>query len=103
MSSNEIENILGYSDDKEILFTVLSADRIEEAIKMHEISFYAYEPICNSFEIASNPVSVREFNQFTRLIAEEGISVVAIDLKSNKVAGASFNKLQVIVKFFYHI
>lgn len=44
----------------------------------------------------SNPVACEELVKLVELTAEDGVSLIAIDEETNKIVGASFNKLQML-------
>ncbi|KAJ3657145.1 hypothetical protein Zmor_016170 [Zophobas morio] len=73
----------------------LTADYLEEATKMLETSFYPQENVCMVLGISEDPEAVRELRDLTNAAAKDGISVIAIDKKTNKVVGTAFNKIQV--------
>ncbi|XP_063914511.1 uncharacterized protein LOC135130957 [Zophobas morio] len=73
----------------------LTADYLEEVTKMLETSFYPQENVCMVLGISEDPEAVRELRDLTNAAAKDGISVIAIDKKTNKVVGTAFNKIQV--------
>ncbi|KAL1497080.1 hypothetical protein ABEB36_008099 [Hypothenemus hampei] len=57
-------------------------------------SFYMEEVICQAYNMHNQPESFPEMDFLLVRAALDGVSVVAIDKESGKVAGAAFNKLE---------
>lgn len=61
-------------------------------------SFFQHENVCTAMELYKNPEAIKELVKLAEEAAKDGVSLVAIDKKNDRVAGALFNKLQVTKK-----
>jgi len=59
-------------------------------------SFYVNETVSKVTGIANSDKAMKQFDSLLTLIAEDGISVVAIEVESDTVVGVALNKIQVI-------
>ncbi|KAJ8716219.1 hypothetical protein PYW08_013504 [Mythimna loreyi] len=72
----------------------LSAATIPGALKLMKEHFFQDEPVCNGTEVNKNPLAIEELLELCADAALDGLSLVAIDVKSGEVVSAIFNKLQ---------
>lgn len=59
-------------------------------------SFIINENVCKAIGLAQSDKATQQFENLVRLIAEDGVSLVAIEMESDTVVGAAINKIQVI-------
>lgn len=64
-------------------------------MEVMEKSFFIDEKVCIAVDLANNPGAIKELSELALRAANDGLSLVAVDKRTGKVAGASFNKLQV--------
>lgn len=88
-----------FSPDGNIIYQQITKKYLQEALDLMQNSFFLHENVCTSMELYKNPEAIIELVELAEAAAEDGVSLVAIDRKNNKVAGALFNKLQVIKNF----
>lgn len=60
-----------------------------------EKNFYPYENICRTIQVSKDAPALIELRELKRITAADGVSIIAIDKKTKRIAGAAFNKLQV--------
>lgn len=78
----------------------MTSDLIDEAVNVLHRSFFINEPVCRATEIniPNNPNSMQakeDLSQLCRIVAQDGVSLIARDISSNKVVSVAFNKVQV--------
>nr|CAI5863514.1 unnamed protein product [Callosobruchus analis] len=73
----------------------LPQERIQEGLEVLEAGFYPHESVCRALGIASAAEAVDDLNRLCVGVAKDGVSMIAVDKTTNKVAGVAFNKLQV--------
>nr|CAI5863512.1 unnamed protein product [Callosobruchus analis] len=76
----------------------LPQERIQEGLEVLEAGFYPHESVCRALGIASAAEAVDDLNRLCVGVAKDGVSMIAVDKTTNKVAGVAFNKLQVYPK-----
>jgi hypothetical protein len=54
------------------------------------------EAVCKVAGIAQSEKASQQFENLIKLVAEDGISVIAVEVDSDTVVGAAMNKIQVI-------
>lgn len=86
---------LGTSDDGTISYVRLSSDRLEEVLKILEDHFYPHECVSIGSNVTKNPKAVQELNLLAAECIQDGVSIAAVDTKSNTIIGVSVNKIQV--------
>lgn len=59
-------------------------------------SFFIDEKVCIAVDLAKDPGAIKELGELAMRAANDGLSLVAVDKQTGKVAGASFNKVQVL-------
>lgn len=69
----------------------------EETLKLWKKSFLPDENVYTCVEINENPESIKEMERLFELTAQHGVSVVAIDTKTNAVVGAALSRIEVSV------
>ncbi|XP_053969505.1 uncharacterized protein LOC128871631 [Anastrepha ludens] len=71
---------------------------LEEALQVLDKSFFLYENVCKACQIdlPENAQARNELRELCRIAAEDGVSLVAKDVKSGQIMGVSFNKIQYI-------
>lgn len=84
----------------EIEYVKLTPEDVEEAVDALNISFFVNESVCRASEIniPKNPDSIqarKDLSELCRIVAKDGVSLVAKHIPSNKIVGVAFNKVQV--------
>ncbi|KAM0729249.1 hypothetical protein ACS0PU_004603 [Formica fusca] len=85
----------GSTEDGRIEFESLTDETLEGALNVMRKSFFAYESVSKAVDLNSEPGACEEIEELCLNAAKDGVSVVAIDITSNKVVGVCFNKIQV--------
>ncbi|KAJ3657149.1 hypothetical protein Zmor_016174 [Zophobas morio] len=74
---------------------LLTSAYLEEALRFIETAFYPHENICKTMEITKDPEALVELRELTTSAAKDGVTLIAVDKRSNKIVGVAFNKIQV--------
>ncbi|XP_056644318.1 uncharacterized protein LOC130450137 [Diorhabda sublineata] len=82
------------SEDDSIEYMALTADYLEGALGVLRKSFYRQEAASVAVGIAKDDEAMDEIDDFVKTVAKEGVSLIALDKKTNAVCGVAFNKLQ---------
>ncbi|KAL2726713.1 uncharacterized protein V1478_006991 [Vespula squamosa] len=85
----------GSTDDGAIEFESLTNDTLSGALDVIRKSFFIGENVCKGVELITEPGAADELIELCLNAAKDGVSVVAIDVKTGEVVGALFNKIQV--------
>ena len=90
----------GFSNDGEIEYIQLNAHYLDDAVDMLYRSFFLNESVCRASEIdvPNNPDSLQgrnELAELCRVTAQDGVTVVARHVPTDKIVGVAFNKIQV--------
>lgn len=85
----------GSTEDGDIEFESLTNDTLSGALDVIRKSFFTRENVCKGVELIKEPGAADELIELCLNAAKDGVSVVAIDVKSGEVVGALFNKIQV--------
>lgn len=91
-----------YSHNETISYVLLPIERLNDSLKVLEQGFYPYECVSICTEVAKNPKAVAELNELSKECIKDGISIVAIDSKTNQIIGVSINKIQVSRPYILH-
>ncbi|CAD6244912.1 GSCOCG00013528001-RA-CDS [Cotesia congregata] len=83
----------GSTEDGAIEFESLTSTTLEGALNVIRESFFPEESVCLGCDIQSEPGASEELEQLCMYTAKDGVSVVAIDVKTMEVVGVAFNKL----------
>uniref|UniRef100_A0A0C9R5F0 Lin-49_2 protein n=3 Tax=Fopius arisanus TaxID=64838 RepID=A0A0C9R5F0_9HYME len=84
----------GSTEDGAIEFESMTTETLPGALEVIKESFFTDENTCRGVEILSEPGASSELEDLCLNAAQDGVSVVAIDVATGKVVGASFNKIQ---------
>lgn len=68
---------------------------------MHK-SFYINENVCVALGLPDRPECFVEMDKLVSWVAEDGISIVAVEKATGKVAGVAFNKLHVCDEHIFY-
>ncbi|XP_033327514.1 arylalkylamine N-acetyltransferase 1 isoform X2 [Megalopta genalis] len=85
----------GSIEDGAIEFESLTDETLEGALEVIRKSFFIYENVCKGVALMSEPGAAEELEELCLDAAKDGVSVVAIDVKSREVIGVAFNKIQI--------
>ncbi|KAL5274145.1 hypothetical protein ACFFRR_000730 [Megaselia abdita] len=91
----------GFSNNDEIEYLKLTPELTEEAVDVLNRSFLINESVCKASEIniPNNPDSIqarKDLSELCRIVARDGVSLVAKHVPSNKIVSVAFNKVQFI-------
>lgn len=70
----------------------MTPEDTDEAVEVLSRSFFINESVCN------NPDSIqarKDLSELCRIVAEDGVSLVAKHIPTNKIVSVAFNKVQV--------
>ena len=87
--------VWGKSDDGRFKFETLSAKYLSQVIDCYRKSFYVNESISIVTQIATTEKGCQQFDELLIEIAQDGASVVGIEVATDRVVGAAINKLEV--------
>lgn len=82
-------------EDDNIIYKSLTSEYLEEALANIKDSFFIHENVCSTLEVSKEPGASDELLLLCRNAAKCGVSLVATDKITNKVAGVSFNQIQI--------
>jgi len=88
--------VWGRTADKKFKFLSLSAKYLPEALSIYRDSFFLHEAVHKVAGIAQSDKASRQVLRFFEVIAQHGVSVVAVEEDTDKVVGAALNRIQVI-------
>ncbi|XP_076384135.1 uncharacterized protein LOC143261998 [Megalopta genalis] len=86
----------GSIEGGEIEFESLTEDTLEGALQVIRKSFFPNESICKAVNLISAPCSVRALEELCVEIAKDGVSIVAVDVKTEEVVGVVLNKIKIL-------
>ncbi|XP_076384072.1 uncharacterized protein LOC143262726 [Megalopta genalis] len=86
----------GSIEGGEIEFESLTEDTLEGALQVIRKSFFPNESICKAVNLISAPCSVRALEELCVEIAKDGVSIVAVDVKTGEVVGVVLNKIKIL-------
>nr|XP_023018292.1 uncharacterized protein LOC111507238 [Leptinotarsa decemlineata] len=83
------------SEDGTIDFISLTTEYLEESLEILKNSFIASEYVSVAIGLPGNDAAILELKDLALRIVFDGVSVIAVDRKTNKVCGIAFNKIEV--------
>jgi hypothetical protein len=83
------------SPDNRFRWETLSAKYLPGALSVLKTSFFRNETICKVVGLAQTEKGSRQFEDLVKLVIENGVSVVAVEVESDTVAGVAVNRIQV--------
>ena len=81
-----------------IEFESLTTETLKPGLDLIRDFFFRDEVISKCVNVYNNSAAAEELLELCVQAAKDGVSVVAIDVSNNEVAGVAFNKIQVRVK-----
>jgi len=88
--------VWGRTADNKFKFLSLSAKYLPGALSIYRDSFFPNEAIHKAIGIAQSDKASRQVLSVFELVAQNGVSVVAVEEDTDKVVGAAINRIQVI-------
>ena len=88
--------VWGRTADKKFKFLSLSAKYLPGALSLYGDSFFVNEAIHKVTGIAQSDKASRQVLSLFEVVAQNGVSVVAVEEDTDKVVGAAINRIQVI-------
>ncbi|CAH0753015.1 unnamed protein product [Bemisia tabaci] len=92
----EKDGLLGESRDGTIVYKRLptAGPTLDTAIRVLNEAFYPEEPLCRALQVTQSPQAICDLDALFLGMAQDYLSVVALDAMSHKVVGVCFNKLE---------
>ncbi|XP_045470315.1 uncharacterized protein LOC123677686 [Harmonia axyridis] len=81
------------SDNGDIEIISLTEKYLNESLELLQNVFFTEEFTATACGVPNDPEAKKEWGEICLAVANEGVSVVAIDRKKDKVAAVAFNKL----------
>lgn len=81
------------SDDGKIQYLSLTNDRLDELLDIFRKYYFSQENFCKVGGVGNNVEAIQECEQLIIDGAKQGVSLIAIDRNSNKIVGATINKI----------
>ncbi|XP_076384358.1 uncharacterized protein LOC143262692 [Megalopta genalis] len=81
----------------EIEFESLTENTLEGALEVIRKSFFPNESICKGINLLSDPCSVKALEEVCLAVTRDGVSLVAIEVKTQKVAIIGLLKLVILL------
>jgi hypothetical protein len=88
--------VWGRSPDDRFKWETLSAKYLPGALSVINTSFVTNETICTVVGLAHSDKGSRQFEDLIKLVVQNGVSVVAVEVDSDTVVGVAVNRIQVI-------
>jgi len=88
--------VWGRTEDKKFKFLSLSAKYLPGALSIYKDTFIVNEAIHKVIGIAQSDKASRQVLSLFEVVAQNGVSVVAVEEDTDKVVGAAINRIQVI-------
>ena len=88
--------VWGRTEDNKFKFISLSAKHLPGALSIYRDSFFVNEAIHKVTGIAQSDKASRQMLSLVEVVAQNGVSVVAVEEDTDKVVGAAINRIQVI-------
>ncbi|KAH1013959.1 hypothetical protein HUJ04_002873 [Dendroctonus ponderosae] len=92
------KSIWSTSEDGSIEYLQITEGLLQESLEAMHRSFYINENVCVALGLPDRPECFPEMDKLVTWVAEDGISIAAVDKATGKVAGVAFNKLHVCVE-----
>ncbi|ERL95221.1 uncharacterized protein LOC109535764 isoform X1 [Dendroctonus ponderosae] len=92
------KTIWSTSEDGSIEYVQITEGLLQESLEAMHRSFYINENVCVALGLPDRPECFPEMDKLVSWVAEDGISIAAVDKATGKVAGVAFNKLHVCVE-----
>jgi hypothetical protein len=83
------------SPDNRFRWQTLSAKYLPGVLSVFKTSFFRNETICKVVGLAQSEKASRQFEDLVKLVIENGVSVVAVEVESDTVVGVAVNRIQV--------
>ncbi|XP_044752533.1 uncharacterized protein LOC123312261 isoform X2 [Coccinella septempunctata] len=81
------------SENGDIEIRSLTKEYLKESLELLQDVFFMEETTATACGLPNNPEARKEWGEICLAVANEGVSVVAIDTKENRVAAVAFNKI----------
>ena len=73
----------------------MRGDQLEAAIQVMRESFFPHESISKALRLNERPRASIQTERIARISANDGVSIVAVEVATGRVVGVAFNKIQV--------
>jgi hypothetical protein len=83
------------SEDRTVEWVSMRADQLAGAIDVMRESFFPNENISKALLLNERKRASAQTERLARLAANDGVSIVAVEVASGRVIGVAFNKIQV--------
>ena len=91
------------SDDGRFEWVTLSAKYLPQAIEVYMKSFCVNENLSKVARLAQTEKGCEQFGELLTEIAQDGVSVIGVEIATGKVVGAGINKLNVSKLLYFEI
>jgi ribosomal protein S18 acetylase RimI-like enzyme len=86
------DETLSISEDGSIRYQQLTAKYLDAACEVTRTALFPNESTCRTIGADKDPEALAELVEIARATAKDGVSVIAVDKSTDKVAGVAFNK-----------
>ncbi|KAJ9596512.1 hypothetical protein L9F63_012454, partial [Diploptera punctata] len=84
------------SEDNSLEWMSMRGDQLEDAIQVMRESFFPNESISKALRLNERrPRASAQTERIARISANDGVSIVAVEVATGRVVGVAFNKIQV--------
>ena len=83
------------SEDRTVEWVSMRADQLAGAIDVMRESFFPNETISKALLLNERKRASAQVERLARLAANDGVSIVAVEVATGRVIGVAFNKIQV--------
>jgi hypothetical protein len=88
--------VWGVSAAKRFKFQTLSEKHLAGVFSAYSNSFFVNENIHKVTGIAKSEKATRQMENLLEVVAQNGVSIVAVEQDTDKVVGAALNRIQVM-------
>jgi len=83
------------SEDRTVEWVSMRADQLAGAIDVMRESFFPNETISKALLLNERKRASAQVERLAKLAANDGVSIVAVEVATGRVIGVAFNKIQV--------
>ena len=83
------------SEDRTVEWVSMRADQLAAAIDVMRESFFPNETISKALLLNERKRASTQVERLAKLAANDGVSIVAVEVATGRVIGVAFNKIQV--------
>lgn len=83
------------SPDNRFRWETLSAKYLPGALSVLRTSFNVNETVCRVIGMTQTDKGSRQFEDLVKIVMQNGVSVIAVEVESDEVVGIAVNRIQV--------